>query len=98
MIVTGAPSSVGSGGTFLVHPFGECMIAAAVMLGEYLYPEYLICTLSLRSCKSLGLFVTHAYSSPLFTFCVLLTFSDRKSHPAAVIAGWVLIADSCVVW
>jgi hypothetical protein len=87
MIVSGAPSSVGIGGTFLVHPFGECMIAAAVMIGEYLCPEYLICALSLRSCKGLGLFRTHAYSSVIYILCPLLTFSDHKSLPAAVVAG-----------
>jgi hypothetical protein len=54
-IVSGASPSVGHGGTLLVHPFRACMIAAAIMIGEYLCSEYFTCSLTLQPSKNLGL-------------------------------------------
>jgi hypothetical protein len=95
MIVSGASSSLGSGGTFLIHPFRAHMIATAIMVGEYLYPEYLTCSLSLWSCKSLGLF-GNTFFSVTYILCPLFTFSSHKLLPSAVVASCVPITDSCV--
>lgn len=81
VIVSGASPSVGRGGTLLLHPFRACMIAAAIMIGEYLFLiPYLF--LNCGPLRTLALFTTYSFSV-IYVLHPLFAFSYRKSLAAA---------------